>query len=193
MTATTTTTTTVEHVLEEHFKTSAGNFGSGNSSGDEDMGPATVASFLVTARFKIPNLQFRTTEENNTATTTTTPAAASTTTTSSVASSTTVSTSTLKPTSSASTKATKSTTSTATSAPSKTVTSTGHSILSESTEIGSVEDETGSLEVKPAETSSEELIRVEVSPGEWLTTTDIKTAEHFIQLQRKNVETIEGE
>ena len=193
MTATTTTTTTVEPELEEHFKTSAGNFGSGNSSGDEDMGPATVASFLVTARFKIPNLQFRTTEENNTATTTTTPAAASTTTTSSVASSTTVSTSTLKPTSSASTKATKSTTSTATSAPSKMVTSTGHSILSESTEIGSVEDETGSLEVKPAETSSEELIRVEVSPGEWLTTTDIKTAEHFIQLQRKNVETIEGE
>ena len=104
-----------------------------------------------------------------------------------------MSTSTLKPTSSASTKAAKSTTSTATSAPSKTVTSTGHSILSESTEIGSVEDETGSLEVKPAETSSEELIRVEVSPGEWLTTTDIKTAEHFIQLQRKNVETIEGE
>jgi hypothetical protein len=40
---------------------------------------------------------------------------------------------------------------------------------------------------------SEDLIRVEVAPGEWVTTKDNKTAEELIQIQKKNIQQIEGD
>ena len=47
-------------------------------------------------------------------------------------------------------------------------------------------------EIAMKESALQDEVKIEVAPGQWISTPDKETADHFIEVQKKNIQNLEG-